>query len=774
MYKAYRTDVKIGKEIRDLLVVNYTGKPEELTTTVDRIHHIHILDFSYSMSSYLRALGENVRQTIDLMSDNDLVSILWFSGEGENGIIGVPAMTKSDYIKNLADKFAPVGLTCFSEVLEGEASKIIDQFASVCPNFNVTFFTDGETVTHHSRAEEEDRIFAALNAMQDKIMAFNTIGYGWYYNENLLKKMAETTAFGRMIHSSKISEYTDIFARTRSVLNEMVVQRISVEADGAEILYLGSKITKLGKNKLDLNFADKKKNQFFILIDSEFVNENTMQHTIPVTINGETINVDGKLKKPSIATINNFLYAYASELFYKGDSELALDVLAESVLDKNAVDGLLNAFTADERQAFHNKLTKMVFINRFRNSGSAPANYIPADDAFCVMDLLNLLSIGQNFYVPVKEYNRIGLKVTDEFNLFKASDAFVMAPFNEFVFNADHLNLSIRYMVGGTVSLNPKQADAVGLPKTIFSRIFRMQTLIKDGNINVPKFSAFVDGATYAKLIDIASEVGPFFSLLRYNPSDFSFNGVTYYIEIDLTKLPVINRMYARKSDSLDTILEVVKNIENLKAKQKVVKYYIDKNPATYAAITSPIPTVKADLLENLTDDQISVLKDHGLNAKLDYVGVDNNMAEKNEKDTYLSRLLSFELKGWSSLPKVDDVIEKLRKRAAAETDVERDKVKLNGPATAMAEALELLENSELIHVSPANKAILEDILAATKREIMSYTVQLNTLKIAKVLTGGWWKGLEVDAKDSRKCTYTSGDDTLVIKNDRVVKHFSA
>lgn len=760
--RTYTATVNLGGDIKTLLVANCDGvSKEEKVKTVDRIHHIHILDFSYSMSGYLRSLGENVRQTIDLMSDNDLVSILWFSGEGENGIIGVPAMTKSDYIKNLADNFAPVGLTCFSEVLNGELQKIIEQFRDVCPNFNVTFFTDGETVTHHSREEEEKRIMEAMTLMRDNIMAFNTIGYGWYYNEDLLKRMSNTTAFGRMVHSTKIAEYSEIFARTRTVLNDMIVQRIEVDAPLRDILYLSGRAMRLQSDSMVLNFVDKKKNQFIFILDS--VNDE-------VSIDGVTLSPVGA-KSATEATLNNFFYAYASELFYRGDSELALKILAENVRDKDAVDGLMNAFTADERQKYGDRLRRMTFKNPLRSTNTAPRDYVPADDAFCVMDLLNVLSTEENYYVPVKEYNRIGLKVTDEFDLFRPDAGPAVAQFTDFVFNEKHLNLSIRYQIRGTVGLNPKRAESVGLPKAIHSKIWRNQTLIKDGNVNVPKFEAFVTRETLDALSAKRDSANPFFKVVdlhRYY--GLQFDQVMTLIEIDLTRLPVINRMYAREADKLDTVLEVVKEIETLKAHQKVLKYYIDQTPAPFAQISTPIAGADVTKLnEELTDAQVEVLKEHGLNPRLEYVGVDNAKAEKEENDFYLSRLLSFDLKGWSSLPKVEDVIEKYRKASEA-ANAGEPRPTFNEPTMAMIDMLQIIE----LERSSTDRNALTARLDRVKRRVNWLKVRLNTLKIAKVLTGGWWRGLEVDAKDTRKSTYVSDGSTLIVKTDRVKVFYTA
>jgi hypothetical protein len=738
----YKSLVKVGNQEKLVVAVNYKSEDTVKETTVDRLHHVHVLDRSYSMSGHLNQLVENVKETVKVMSDNDLISVVWFSGEGEGDVL-LKGATKSPDINGLLDTLKrPVGTTCFSEPLQ-RVNKIIDDLSVICSNFSVTFFTDGETVTRHSREEEEDRIFKELDSMKSRIMAFNTIGYGYYYNQDLLQKMAGISMFGKMVHSSQINEYKEIWTHTYNILNDMVVEKVVVDTriedgDKVEVLYLSSKTTKFAnKGAMELSFLDKRKNQFFLIMDKtvgSFIVNDTEYSVIDIT------------KKVPTPSLNNMYYALAYEYYYAGRSEEALDILAHNVRDKYAIDKVLNAFTADERAVFTKELKKFIFTNKSRlNTGRSPEGYIPAEDAFSVMDLLKLLAnAGENFYVPVKDYNRIGLKVEDNFNLFKANpDQDVKAPFKDFVFNQQHLNLSIRYMVNGTVQINPRQAKIHNLPTTVDSRIFRNQTIIKDGNLNVQKFTAQIDKATTNALYGLIIQEKAPKALLQYIYVDDR-----NLVQFDLTTIPVINRQYSKKAEGIDSIKEVVQEIESLKAEQKVVNYYLGKNVQFN-------PVEKKFEQEGYTPEQIDVLKQHGLSAKLDYQGIDNQSSEKNENDFYETRLLEMKLKGWSTLPKVEEVIQK-----------SRDGKKINEPGLAMLNAIEVIQGLGWDVPSAESKIQLDKLLAGTKNKLFDLNVELNTLKMAKVLTGGWWEGLEVDAKGN----YTY--DNLVVKSDRVKKFF--
>jgi hypothetical protein len=121
------------------------------------------------MHSNIDELIENVKQTIDYMDDNDFVTVIWFASEGQFATL-VKAAKKDESIKLLLDSIkSTLGCTCFSDPLK-EVKKVIDETSIICNNFNITLFTDGEPVTSWSEAEEEMKIFAALNEYKDNVI----------------------------------------------------------------------------------------------------------------------------------------------------------------------------------------------------------------------------------------------------------------------------------------------------------------------------------------------------------------------------------------------------------------------------------------------------------------------------------------------------------------------------------------------------------------------------------------------------------------------------
>jgi len=491
----YKNKVIIGGQ--EKVVVAFLHKDEDTqvveTTTVNRIHHIHILDRSGSMSSDIDELIDNVQKTIDVIGDEDLLTIIWFSSNGQHRTV-IKGASKFDKLNSVLDSLrSVVGCTCFSDPLK-EVNLVLDELGDVAP-VSITLFTDGQAVVPWSTAEEEKRCFAELEKMKGRILAFNTVGYGYYYNQEFMKAMSATSEFGTFVHSSKIDDYMTIFSHNFEKISDAVCETIDLATIGAEIVYLTRSFTKMGQDFLHLSRIDKRKNQFFVVVDKanedfSFVYQDKVYHFSDVQ------------QAMSEATLNNYLYAYAYNLYYAGRRKEALDVIAE-LKDKALIDSHMCAFTFDECSAHIEKLRKAIFKSNCRYvDGVAPKNYVPADDARCVMDVLTFLQTGDSFYIPFSKnidgYKRIGRKASEEINYFTKSEKEVRVPFNDFVHNKEHMNLSIRICMDGHVTLNPKRAKATGLPATIDSCIYRNHTIIKDGNLNIKKIEVLLTEKDYA------------------------------------------------------------------------------------------------------------------------------------------------------------------------------------------------------------------------------------------------------------------------------------
>ncbi len=241
-----------------------------------------------------------------------------------------------------------------------------------------------------------------------------------------------------------------------------------------------------------------------------------------------------------------------------------------------------------------------------------------------VMDVLNILTAGDNYLIKVNDYNKISGEVEDTFNLFERSSKSIPTKFR-ISGHESRANISINQNIYGKVKLNPKQASRVGLPNAVItSPMIRQKTIIRDGQLNCGNFDLLVDLNTCLKL----SQLNIKFETIEYQTE---MPGVA--INLDLTNLPIVdNKLY---SISFDDILTNIKEINTLKVKQKVLN----------ALLTTVKSTV--DVIPGFNKEQTELLYDHGLNSSLQYVGVNNQPKETTE--SYTGNVISFKVSNSSS-----------------------------------------------------------------------------------------------------------------------------
>ena len=202
----YKNTVKIGDSDYTVVTVNQEeGEVQEIVAAPSKTHHIQILDRSGSMSSHIYTLIEQVKQTLDVIPETDLISIIWFSSPGEYKTL-VKGATKSPELLRMLDSLKSVlGTTCFSDPIR-EAKGIVDDLKALCPTFNITLFTDGQPVTPWGQKEEENRCYTILKEFGKDVLAFNTIayGYGSVGTIEFLRNLSGMSEFGMQIYSSDI------------------------------------------------------------------------------------------------------------------------------------------------------------------------------------------------------------------------------------------------------------------------------------------------------------------------------------------------------------------------------------------------------------------------------------------------------------------------------------------------------------------------------------------------------------------------------------------
>lgn len=752
----YKSRVTIDGQNKVVLAVYHKDEsegPVVESTVVNRLHHIHVVDRSGSVSGVIHDLIDNLQESIREMGDEDIVTVIWFSGNGQFRTV-VKGASKSDAIIKLLDSLrSTVGCTCFSQSLE-EVNLILDEIGELAP-VSVTLWTDGQPVVPWSVEEEENRSIAHIAKMKDRILALNTIGYGNYYNADLLRRFAAMTEFGEFVHSAKIADYMSIFNHNFQKVSDAVCEKVQIETDGAGIIYLNRTFTKMATGtEFHLSRIDKRKNQFFLFADDDF----------KFTYNGveyDTATCPVKAQMNS-AQMLNFFYAYAYNLYYAGNRAESLKILAENIHDKALIDSHMRSFTFDESGRHLDKLNKALMFpqdHRFID-GTAPVDYLPADDAFCVLDVLNYLAEGTSLYVPFSKnlpgYNRIGKKATDQYDLFVWTTDEVRCPMGDLVYNKEHMNMSIRLRIPGTVRINPKDAKPVGLPTVMDSYIWRNHTIIKDGALNLKQIEVLLSPEDFMSPL-VNSAIAQMIEHVDVEDKTYS------RCILDFTELPIVSRKYINAALGIDRIFNLTVQVTRLEARQKAINFYADGICKTLAA--------PAGEYKNFSPEAVEVLERHGIAKDLSYKGVDVVKPKAEDCDSYQSRTMEFVLSGFSSWSKISEVLERTEKILKEEKDG-KVKTKLTPNQLLLKEALDTL-HFELSGLKAGDADFCDkvrELQALTKKQLLEIRNELNVLKIAKLLTGDWFPELQTDDKGAY--FYEKDGTKMVAKTAYTTEYF--
>lgn len=716
-HKFCKSLVKVGDT--EKLIVQIQHTPDKEVKIPQQIHHIHLIDRSGSMRSSINTLIEQVKLTLKSIPTTDLFSLGWFSGENQYAFVVKAMAPDNPKLPELLDTLkSTVALTCFSDIIAALAN-VIEETTPLCPNFNISLFTDGAPCLYtRNLAQEIELIDKNLATIYPKVIAFNTIGYGDYYDKDLLKRWADGSQFGIATHSNNIVEYLDIFQHNYEIINDLSSENVKIMVPpGGDIVYMTKKFTKCSPAMFNLSNIDKKQNTFYLVLNPK---------STQFEYQGIMYNVNDITRQISSPSVTNFLYAYAADRYYNGRRRDALDIMVKSLQDKYCAELIMNSFSVAEIQFVNKWLQKFALNKALRHDDVCPVDFVPAKDAFCLLDMVQYLSRDpNNRFVPAKDYERIGLQtidVDDKFN--KVMD--VPAPFADFAFNKDKYNLSIRYTISGYVEVNKDAAKKLALPVQIPCKLYRFQTLVLDGHLHLKQITALLTSDT-----------------LKYLKSKMPANSITtidgtaivgmHEVIIDLTAIPIINMRYAELGRETSDVVKMVCEQRELEIKSKVLKGLIKEDESVAYSGTT------------YNEAQVDFLKTIGVSKDGSYNPVNRlyGKATDDDADYYISRSLTLGLKGFSALPSYNEMMKTI---AAGK--------KLNPGMAMMVGCYEHYKDM------PTEKLVEAKVQCAETLEAVRYDIA--GMKLAKLLNGDWFEGVIPDAEGNM--LYKFGDETLVIK----------
>jgi hypothetical protein len=588
------------KEVLKVLV-----KPKVVNSTeYQPKHHVHIVDRSGSMYSDIKNLIEDVKKTISLINEKDLLSVIWFSSENQAKILLQGANKNTPNLDKLLDSIAStVGCTCFSYPLE-LLHNLIEETKIISGIFNITLFTDGQPVVNWSVEKEEQLCVENLSKNKNEILAFNSIGYGSCYNEKFLKKLSSMSPMGRQFHATDINEYSNIWNNNYNLISNCVLYNLKIEADNSDIIFISNNEYNLVKNEFSSSVIGKDENIFYIITDN--VNK--------VKINGEYVK-----SYDDFEVDDSFKFVLAYQYYSAMNYISALEILGSDLKDIYLTNKMINSFTYSEKQEMLETLKDAVLseTNRFVE-GKSNKKLVPNKKAFCIFDLLSILYKNNCYYIPSDSYNKITASNTEKDDNFRSIKGTALGSFRTMSFNKSKLNISIDYNYEGIVKLD--ENDNINLPSEIVAKSFRKHTLIKDGVFNMQVLRCAV---TVATLKDINKK---YYDIVE----EKEINGEKYIVvDIKLKKIPIINM--SMHESSLDDIIESVKEMNYLKNTLKAIKKENKENESDVYS-----------LFKDLSEEELNTLKTKYNISRQGWHSNPYKKAKKEELDFYEAREIEF------------------------------------------------------------------------------------------------------------------------------------
>lgn len=651
-------------------------------------NHVLLIDCSGSMSSDLPKMREQLKRKMPkLLKEKDTLSIVWFSGRGQCGVLveGEPVATLVDLkdVEAAIDRWLkPMGLTGFKEPLE-LVPALVERVSKKNPGsvFSLFFMSDG-CDNQWGRPE----IIKAAERAGAVVASSTFVEYGYYADRALLAQMAEKCG-GTLIFAQDFDSYAPSF--------EAVIQkrptgakRVEVKVEGDPVggfvyscadLELVTYAVEGGKVKVPEDLSD-----FFYLSPSKVGKDETVGSALPA------------------------VYAAMSLYAQRMQSSVVYELL-RVIGDVRFVDMFSGCFGKQKYSEFMEEAKKAAFDSSLQFTQGTDRNRIPKDDAFTVLDLLRVLAGDEENRVLLDskdfKYSRIGRgridssevmtaeereevqKLTEEMGKtrdakkikelsdkiaaltaskqkaleFKADKREDGYPINSLVYNEERPNVSFNVRRRGTVDLISRMGAASEvlnttsgetIPSVFPTFIYRNYTVIKDGLVNLDKLPVRLTAGTIRELKKAGMPADAILGVgdepaekARARATKASF-GRTVEVVFDVKSLPIINRNMV-KSVSAKELFYLEYELIKARSSQKVYNTLKKEK----------FPRKAEGFVELYGADPAVWLKDQGIT---DYGGFNPKTVQAESTDFYVSKELHVSLKGFSSIPSVKDVDAKI------------------------------------------------------------------------------------------------------------------
>ena len=705
-----------------------------------KTNHIFVVDVSGSMYHELPLIRTQLKNKLsNLMKEGDTISIVWFSGSRDAGILKEEVEVKS--LKTLSDLndaidrwLRPIGLTAFLKPLQ-LVKDLVGRIQTNRPDsvFSMIFLTDG-----YNNDCPWNEVITTLKSLENNIVSSTFVEYGYYADTQKLTQMAGILG-GEKISCDGFDDFEPMFDSKISssarggkkvvveIIDSYLYDFAFSASDGSVLLY---------------NIVDGK-----IMIGSDV---KQIHFFSPNAIGNVS---DGMIAMENDTALYAAIYVLSDRLL-NDDAEKVFYALG----DQFHYQMLVNAFGKQKLNAFKTAIKECIndTTKRFPDgSGRVQIQSVP-DNAYCLMNLIeNLGNIEGCLFYPNHEsfvYKRIGAKRVVRGNDLSAADKKRLAeakdinevskiteelkeknvavkfkdnnpergyPLTDLVWNSERANLSVRIFIEGEAILpeNKFKIDKVSSYK------YNTFTLVKDGIVNVKELPVLYSDELYKILYKNKVD---FIIEKDYNAEVPDGKGDARYgqiIVIDLTSLPIINKGMV-KAISANELAMKEWELKKLQGNKKVYDFYKKEF----------YPKTSKSFVELLGQEAADWLKEVGIT---DYNGFSPKTDAKETKDFYMSVNLATKIKGLSSLPKVDDVKKKIFAGTTLKLNewVMADAIKKYMEQTA-SDMFQSLSDEQQKGVLKTYLETKSDILNKQRRKILQ---EIAEIKFALILSKKWF-----------------------------------
>jgi hypothetical protein len=594
---------------------------------------VYIIDVSGSMYGVLEKMKTHLKTNLtNLLSPNDSVSLIYFSGRNQAGEVFSKLKTsnKEDLSKAISaiEKLQTIGLTGFVDPIK-ISLKLLNELKKDSQtkenNNSLIFMTDGYDNTS---SKSEILTLCEQLSQYDEI---TFIEYGWYCDRDLLQKMSDAV-LGLHIFNEDWNEFSDSIEKAFTGSSS----KIEVPTPYNEGIFAYLSQDELVTNTFNsdvIKVSDTTNNVFFF--DKDLSNLDVPHDELYVML------------FTAVNTMN---------------SNKAWEIL-KKLGDVKFIELYNNCFSRQDYSNFLKDVKSAIIDKSLRFTQGINYNLVPDDNAYTVLDLILDLSSGENYLDLSHDefsYERISAKtvqkdisdsaevlkerlsntkdINEIINLGKALSELDETPkfipqnsalkISNIVFNESRPNISIQGNIPGVVDLKEsKRAKDFNLDE-VSSSITRNYTVVKDGIVNMKKLPVQLDKNTFDKLSN------------HFNLSNDKTN------VLDISKLPLINRSMIKALSAKD-FFENHLNLLSLKAKQKVFKYYLNE--------LNPDLRSKA-MLEKYGEECSKWLDSIGVRS----YGFTPPVKTEKSGDFYIAKELDVKLSG-STLPAVTALLKKIQ-----------------------------------------------------------------------------------------------------------------